>query len=461
MELTDKDTKWRLRKKIYGMILPMTIENVLQMLAGFVAMAMIGRISDVAISALGLSMRVTQIVWALFKGVTTGGTVYIAQAYGANDYKKLKSVVQQTLLSTVIPVIFLQQLIYWNAPLLIRGLGAKGDLLQNGALYLKTISWGLPFMAIMLVVTGVMQGMGNAKTPMKIALIMNLINIVGNYLLIFGKFGFPALGVKGSAIGTAFAQLVGAGIGIYILFSKHGPLEGMFNFSFFTMQVKRITEIYKMGIPTAFESIFWQMATIIFTRLILTFGVTALAAHQLGLQAEAISYMPAMGFSVAATAFVGQAIGARDPELGRKYLREIMMGSVLVTSASVVLLFFFPAWIMGLLTNQKEVIELGVKYLMLMAVVQIPQNASGVLNGALRGAGFTKIPMIVAGTGIWLVRLPLAYVLSIFCGLNIIGIWIAMTIDLGFRFCLSYGIYRRKNIYGELKEKPLQEACEM
>ena len=441
-------TKRELQKKIYAMILPVSLENVLQMLAGFVAMAMIGRISTVAIGAVGLSMRITQIVWAIFKGVTTGATIFVAQAYGASDFKTLRKVVQQTLLSTILLVIGIQQLIYWKAPLLIRWLGGKNELLARGGLYLSTISWGLPFMAIMLVVAGVLQGMGNAKTPMKIAFIMNGVNVVGNYLLIYGNLGFPALGIRGSAMATAFAQFIGAMIGLYVLFGKGGTLEGLFSQSFFKPDRRSISEIYRLGAPTAMESIFWQFCTILLTKMILNFGEVALAAHQLGIQAEAISYMPAMGFSIAATAFVGQSLGAKEPAMAKLYLREIVKGSVVLTSMSVVILFFFPYQVMGLLTNQEEVIRLGAVYLMLMASVQIPQNLAGVLYGAMRGAGFTKAPMIVAGTGLWLVRLPLAYILSIVFHHNIYGIWYAITFDMAFRFLLSYMLYKRKNIYG-------------
>lgn len=440
-------SKREVRKKIYSMIIPVSLENVLQMLAGFVAMAMIGRTSIVAIAAVGLATRITQIVWGLFKGITTGTTILVAQAYGAEDTKLLKSVVRQTFISTIILVIGIQQMVYWKAQVFIGWLGATGDLLENSIVYLKTISFGLPFMSIMLAVAAVLQGMGNAKTPMKIAFIMNIVNVMGSYLLIFGNFGFPVLGIKGSAIATAFSQLVGAGIGLYILFWKTEGLESLKAMNFFIIEKKRMAEIYRMGLPTSMEAIFWQFCTILLTTLILKFGEVALAAHQLGLQAEAISYMPAVGFSIAATAFIGQATGAKNPGQARVFLREITKGCVMLTSVSAVVLLFFPKQVMAILTDQQEVINLGAKYLILMALVQIPQNVSSVLSGALRGAGYTNVPMIVAGTGLWLIRLPMAYILSMGFGMEIMGIWAAITFDMAFRFIISYLIYKRKNIY--------------
>ena len=438
-------------KKIYSMILPITIENVLQMTAGFVSMAMIGRIDAIAIASLGLSTRITQIIWALFKGVTTGGAVFVAQAYGAGDHKKVRHVIQQTLLSSVVLVFILQQFVFWKAPLLLKIFDPKPDLLANAVMYLKVVSWGLPFVAIMLVVAGVLQATGNAKTPMKIALIMNITNIALSFILIFGRFGMPILGIKGAAIATLIAQFTGALLGIYVLFNKSGVLSSLFNRKFFKVDLKQIGNVYKVGTPTALESIFWQISAVILTRVILSFGEVAMASYQLGLQAESISFMPAAGFGVAATAFIGQAVGSKDELLGRKYMKELLKGSAVLTSVSAFILIFFPSSVMRLLTTDTQVIRMGVMYLVVMGIVQLPQNIAGVFNGALRGAGYTKVPMIVAGVGIWVIRIPLTLLVTYKFNMNIKAIWIVMGLDLVVRFFLSFALYKTRDIYsGEL-----------
>lgn len=431
------------------MILPITIENILQMTAGFVSMAMIGRIDAIAIASLGLSTRITQIIWALFKGVTTGGAVFVAQAYGSGNHKKVKHIIQQTLLSSIILVFILQQFVFWKAPLILKIFNPKPSLLANASIYLKIVSWGLPFVAIMLVVAGVLQATGNAKTPMKIAFIMNLTNIAFSYILIFGKFGMPALGIRGAAIATLIAQFAGAMLGIYVLFNKDGMLSSFFNKKFFKLDFKQIGNVYKVGTPTALESIFWQISAIILTRVILSYGEVAMASYQLGLQAESISFMPAMGFGVAATAFIGQAVGAKDKVLGRKYMKELLKGSAILTSISAFILIFFPSSVMKLLTTDTQVIEMGVLYLVIMGLVQLPQNIAGVFNGALRGAGYTKVPMIVAGVGIWVIRIPLTLIVTYKFNMSIKAIWIVMGIDLVVRFILSLTLYKTRDLYNK------------
>jgi putative MATE family efflux protein len=446
METSTVDGK-AIRGKILSLILPITIENILQTMAGFISMGMIGRIDALSVSAIGLSTRITQIVWALFKGITTGASVFVAQAYGAQDFKKLKKVVQQTLLSSLILVVILEILIYMNSEKLLSIFSPSPELMSNAALYLRTVSFGLPFNVIMLVVAGVLQGMGNAKVPMRIAIILNFFNILFSYALIFGNIGFNALGLRGAAISLVMAQFIGASIGLYVLFNKNGVLGSLYNKAFFKLDIKQVTAVYKVGMPTAMESIFWQFSAIILTKVILTFGTVAMASYQLGLQAESLSYMPAAGFGVAATTFIGQALGAKKPKDGKVYLKETMKGSMLITAVSVSILVFMPKLVMSALTNDKEVIELGAKYLFIMGLVQVPQNLSGVLNGALRGAGFTQAPMLVAGVGLWVIRIPASLILTYYFNTDIVVIWIVMAIDLTFRFIFSLCLYKYKNIY--------------
>lgn len=437
----------KVNKKILNMILPMTLDNLLQMAAGIISMGMIGRIDVLAVSALGISSRITQIIWALFKGITTGATVFVAQYLGASRHKKMINVIIQTLISGTVLVFILQAIVYFNAAGILQ-IFAPGDKLMKLAVsYLKLVSFGLPFWAIMIIIGGVLQGMGNAKTPMYITLIMNLINIVVGYVLIFGKLGIAPMGIQGAAIATDISQAAAAFIGLYVLFNKKGVFRTYSHKYGMNIDIKQISSIYRVGLPSSMESIFWQIASIVLMRAILTYGETIFAAHQLGIQAESISYTPAMGFGVAATAFVGQCLGAQDKDSARIYLRQLMKGAMAITAAAVIILIAFPSFLMSLLTNNKEVISYGCIYLTLMGLVEIPQNAAGVLSGAMRGAGYTKIPMIVAGTGLWGVRVPLTLLFAYYFRLPIIYIWGAMCFDLVFRFILCLILFKRKNIY--------------
>ncbi|MGE5630522.1 MAG: MATE family efflux transporter [Caulobacteraceae bacterium] len=437
----------RINKKIISMIVPITIENVLQMAAGIVSMGMIGRIDALSISALGISMRITQIIWALFKGITTGATVFVAQYYGSGDIGKVKNVIKQTMLSSIVVVVVLQVIVFTQASKLLMVFNPQPELLELATEYLKTVSFGLPFLAVMLVIGGVLQGMGNARTPMFITMIMNIVNLLVGYIIIFGKLGISPMGVRGAAVATVASQAVAAALGLYIIFNRDGILRSYLNKSFLSVDRRQIADVYRVGLPTSMESIFWQLAAIILTRAILTFGETAFAAHQLGLQAESISYTPAAGFGVVATALIGQALGAKDKDLAKLYLKQILKGALCITAISVTILIGFPKAMMSILTNNKEIINLSAIYLILMGLVQFPQNTTGVLAGAMRGAGYTKVPMMVAGLGLWGVRVPFTLLVAYVLKRTIVSIWVVMCIDLIFRFLVCLFYYKSKNIY--------------
>jgi len=437
----------QINRKIAIMILPITVEGILEMISGIISMGMVGRISVMAVSALGISMQITQIIWALLRGLAMGETVYVAHYFGAGKKEEMMYMMQQTLISLIILSIILQILVYFGAEHLLSIFHPKPELLKQATTYMKIVSFGFPFLAVMQAVAGAFQGMGNSKTPMIIAFFMNVINIIVSYTLIFGKFGFSSMGIRGAAVATLLCEFAAASIGLCILFRKAGLLHEYFNRRFFHIDIRQILKIYHVGIQSAMETIFWLLAGIIMTRCIMTFGETTFAAHQLGVQAESVSYMPASGFGIAATAFIGQALGSGNSSLAKRYLHQIMKGAMMVTAVSVAVLLLFPRGMMQLLTNNSEVIRLGAIYLILTGLVQIQQNAAGVLGGAMRGAGYTRTPMIVAGIGLWGIRVPLTLIFTYFFHLSIISIWIIMSIDLTFRFILCYILFKKYDIY--------------
>lgn len=436
-----------IQKKILSMILPITAENILQMTAGVVSMAMVGRINSIAVGAIGISSILFRIIWSIFKGLATGTSVFVAQSYGADNQKRLMSVSEQAFILSVGLAIFFQQILFWNAGVLLRIFNPSPELLADGIMYLRIISWSLPFAAIILLVGGIMQGVGNAKSPMIVISLLNIINIIFCYLLIFGNLGFPTLGLKGAAYAYNIAYIVSALFGIAILFKRNGIFSNQEEKFQWKFRFDEAIQILKFGLPTSFEVSFWQFASIILTRAILTYGETAYAAYQLGLQAEAISYMPAAGFGITASTFIGQSLGSKNPELGKKYLNHLVKLTIMITLFAGGILIFFPNIIMRALTDDLEVVKIGALYLFVMGIVQMPQNLSGLLNGALRGAGFPKVPMVNAGIGLWLIRIPLVIVSTYVFDGPLSWVWIIMGIDLVCRFMLALITFRKKDIF--------------
>ena len=280
------------------------MENVFQVSASLVTVAMIGRLSPLDISAQGIVMRITETLNSLFRGVAIGSTVYIAKAYGAKSMDQCFKVFKQTLISAVPMAILFGSVLFALPTQFLRILTDSSELLTVGAGYMRLTVMGLPFVAIMALVTSAFQGHSNTKTPMMIAMLVNISNIVLGYILIFGVGGIGGFGIYGAAAALTMAQAIGAITGLVLLFK--GSLQGLLCRA---AQGKRFStttgNVSRMFIPPVFrlqsKTFFWQFSAIIMSRAILTYGEVSFSAYQIGLQAESISGMATFGFGVAAT----------------------------------------------------------------------------------------------------------------------------------------------------------------
>jgi len=446
-EAVTQPSKASIRISILKMILPILASSVLEMFVGIISMKLIGNLGFIAIGAMGLSTRVRGIIWAVYKGIAIGVQVVVAQAYGAGDQKRISAALSQTVGSIfIISMAFLVTMIF-TPHFWLTIFGAEGELLAVSADVLRVVGTGMPFLGIILIISGALQGKGDAMTPMIISGIMNILNVIFGVVLVEGQLGFPKMGLMGAAIALALSQAVAAIIALWFVIKKGGLVEGQPLLRFFKFTRDILRSVFRTGIPSALESLFWQISSIILIRAILTYGDSAYAAYQLGLQAESIAYMPAAGFQVAATAFVGRHLGAKNPDLARLYLREILMGAILISIIGGGALMLFPKGLLGFMTDDTSLIKLGTVYLIICGVAQVPQNMAGVLGGALRGAGYTKMPMYAAGVGLYLVRVPIALLAAYVLDLSVNVVFFAIGFDMTVRLLLNSILYFKTDIY--------------
>lgn len=459
MEAKIQISQNEIRKAIQIMVLPIVIESILQMTSGFCLTGMMGRLDPISISAFSLSNRIINITWAILRGITMGSAVFVAQAYGSKNTKKIKYIIKQTMIGLSILIFLIQQFIFLNTEFVLSIFDPGSELMYIASKCLKTSSWSLYFMSMMLICTSSLQSMNKAKISMKIAMSMNITSIIIGYLFIFGNFNMPNLGVQGAAIGTFSGYFIACFYGVYLMFNRK---KGYVYFGEqidkvkinikefikdFKPDINQIKNVYKIGIPISLENSFWQLSTIILTRAILNYGEVTLAAYQLGLQAESISFMPSNAFAIAATAFVGQCVGAKNEKLGKRYMKELFKSTIVITILTSIPLIFFPKQLMLILTNDSQLINISAKYLIVMGVIQLAGNLGGVINGALRGSGFTKLPMLISATGIWGIRVPLTVLIVYFTKLDIQWVWIAMGLDVCVRWIIGYVVYKKKDLY--------------
>ncbi|HHY17231.1 MAG TPA: MATE family efflux transporter [Firmicutes bacterium] len=431
------------RRTILNLVWPATVESLLQMGVGLVNTAIVGHLSAVAISSVGLCNRASMLLaWPLYQAVSTGATVLVAQSMGAGDGERARTHAVQSILFGVVSVALVALVLAAGAVPLLSVFNPEPGVFSTSIRYLRIFVIGLPAVGLMMAAGASLRGAGDTRSPMVVAVLVNIINVVISWILIYGNLGFPAMGVTGSAIATIIAQWIGAVMSLWAVTSRNSIL-GLSLREPWRFEAGALGQILRVGLPASGESFAWQAASMILTFYVTSFGTEAFAAHQIGLNAESLSYMPTAGFEIASTALVGQAIGARDTHMARRYSRELTTMSAVITVFTAGMLFFFPRQILSLLASDPKVIELGAIYLRIMATAQVPQQVAAIMKGAMRGNGDTRAPMYIAGLGLWGIRLPAAYLMGFTFKMGIVGIWLSMTLDLIVRFGLTWWRYRR------------------
>ncbi|WP_458862584.1 MATE family efflux transporter [Acidaminobacterium chupaoyuni] len=439
--------KKQVNSDIFRMVLPIVIENILQMSAGVITTAMIGRLMADDISAQGIGNRITNTYWALFKGIGVGATVIVALRYGQHKFDQCRRTVEQTYL-TAIPASFLcvaLTLLFFSP--ILHLFTQDAALLDAARRFARIAIFAVPFMALSSVNAAAYNGHGNTRTPMFIAVLMNCVNIIVGFVLIFGLGPFPALGLTGAAISTVVSWAVGGLTGTFLLYTKNGYCaQEHHGQSFFTVDLPCLKEIYKTGVPAACENVFWQLSAIVLSNVILGYGSAYFAAYQIGLQAEMICEMPGIGFVTASTSLAARAIGEGDDTLYRLYFRQMRKFSFYTGVLATVLLFTCAGSFMKILTDKADIRALGMVYVSIMGFAQIPQDLNKAYNGTMRAAGYRNTPMVISFIGIWCVRVPMALIFGKWLHWNIAFIWVAIALDQIIRTLLCMVIFRKRKV---------------
>lgn len=422
-----------LRRKVLLLAWPAVVENLLHTMVGIVDTAMVGRLGSASLAGVGLANQIFNISLTVFAALATGSTAIVARHIGADEPKKAGDVARQSLILGVFVSGAVLLMLFFSARGLLGLLFGRSEaiVLELGASYVRIVSLALIFNYFLIVINAILRGAGDTKTPMRITALVNLVNIVGNIIFIYGVGPIPALGVVGAALGTAIAHVCGGIIAVRALL-KNPVLEIRLTDSF-KPDATIIRRIANIGVPAGVEQGIMRVGQLVYTMVVSSLGTVAYAAHQVALNAESLSFMPGAGFATASTTLVGQNLGADRPdeaEAAGKITRNL---GVVIMGAIGLLFFFFPEPLVKLFSKDPEVIALATVCLRLVAIAQPPLAVWMILAGGLRGAGDTRSIMKIVTFGFLFVRVGLAYILAIHLGLGLIGAWIAMVVDLFIR----------------------------
>lgn len=429
-----------LRRRVLGLAGPVIGENFLETLLGIVDTLLVAALGAAAIAGVGSALQVMFFLISALSALAVGSSVLVAQAYGAGDIRRASHLARQSLLWSVIASIPLALLGWVSAGPVIAIFGVEADVARIGTEYLQVTMGTVVVLIALFIGGGVLRGAGDGRTPMIVTGIANVINVVLAYGMIYGHFGLPALGPVGSAWATFIARAIALVLLITALwYGRNGvTIRGSGSW---LPQPGIARQIMGIGVPAAFEQVLVSGAFSALTIIVAVLGTEILAAYRLAFQALSFSFLPGIGFGIAATALVGQSIGARRLWEGAQAARIATGWAVIWMSTLGALFLIFAEPIMRLFTSDPVVVGAGAAGLRIMALTQPFWAIMFVQSGALRGTGNTRFPLLVTGGGIWL-SIGLAYVLLNTIGGGLISVWASFLVVAPFLSLLFWRRFR-------------------
>ncbi len=424
----------QIRRSVMVLALPVTVTTLLQRAEGIVAVFLVGGLGATSIAAVGLGQLLAFVAATLMSGVSVGTNVVVAQLWGARRRQDAGEAARHFLWLAIGASLLLAGIGIVGNRFVMEALGAEPSVIELALPYSTLIFVVFPCTVLIQVLAAVLQGSGDTKTPMYGLIGVNLLHVVLAYPLIYGLGGFPALGLKGAAIAAGVAEAAG---GVYLLLR----CRPIFKESS-TLRLDLIRSIWNVGASVSGERIVQQAGIFVYTKLVLLYGTVAYAAHQVGLSIESLSFLPGYGLAIAAATMVGQSIGAGKYTRAKLENWEANRLAIAIMTCMGLIFFFFPYALLHAFTTDEAVIELGIMFLKIVALLQIPLALTMVLAGSLRGAGDTRFIMGATMIGMWGVRVPLALIAALWMRQSVLLIWAAMIADWTIRMGLLLWRYQ-------------------
>ncbi len=432
---------------IFHLALPLLVALLLQDAFNIVDMLFVGRLGPSAIASVSISGIIIGLVIAVALGISIGSVAMVSRFIGAKQKEKAENVVFQSLILATILSILMAFFGWFASGPLLHFLGAADDVKELGLVYMRIISVFSFTIFFSITLNSILRGAGDTVTPMKVMIFSTVLNIILDPIMIFGLFGFPRMGVAGSALATVIAR--GCVLPILVIVFLRGYSHLHVKKKDIRLDFPLMWRIVKIGIFGFMESLIRNLASIVLMYIVAKFGTNIVAGYGIVIRLSLPLLMFGIAFGNAAATLVGQNLGASKPERAYHSAWMAVGFNEIIVGAICVIFFVFPQTIIGIFNSTPEVVATGADFLRFMSIGFLFIAVSLVLSKTLQRAGDTLSTMIISAISFILIRIPLAFVLAKHFGTG--GIWIAFLISSiihGFVITgwFNFGMWKEKKV---------------
>jgi len=422
-------------KLIFQFAAPMLLGNIFQQLFSVVDSIVVGNfVGKEALAAVGASFPVIFIMVSMIIGIVMGTTVVISQYFGAKNFVKVKRAIDTMYIYSIVAGAIATVIGIIISEPLLRLLGLPEEIMPQATQYLRIYLSGIIILFGFNGTSAVLRGLGDSKTPLYFLIIATVTNIILDILFV----AIFKWGVAGAAYATLIANGLAFSMAIYWLNKTHKLIRIAIKGLHFDREI--FMQSIRIGLPTGIQQTLVAMGALALLGIVNQFGTNVIAGFSVASRLDALAMIPAMSFSQALSTFVGQNIGANKPERIKAGLIATVKMSGIVTIVTTIFIVFAGHILMDLFTNDLEVIRLGDQYLTIVSSFYVVFTLMFIYNGVMRGAGDTLVPMFISLFSLWLIRIPMAWVLSGKIGAT--GIWWAIPAGWMIGLTLSYIYYK-------------------
>lgn len=425
-------------KEAVRMAWPAVCESFFVALAGMVDSLMVSSLGSACVAAVGLTTQPKFLGLALFFAVNVSVSALVARRRGEKRRDSANQILLVSLIFVVLATIVVSAICVGFANEIIRFCGSAEDTHEPAVVYYQIIMGGMIFNVVSMVINAAQRGSGNTKIAMRTNITSNVVNMIGNYFLIEGHCGFPALGIKGAALATVFGTVIACGMSIYSLFRKdnfvsipyilHEKIKPAF---------EPLIRMIKLGFSVFIEQVLMRVGFMSTAMMAAYMGTNAMAAHQVGMNILGLTFSFGDGMQVAAVALIGKSLGEGSPEKAKMYggiCQKIGLG---ISCCLAVLYFFGGAPLYRLFFREEEIVAIGVEIIRTIIFIVLFQVSQVIYMGCLRGAGDTTYTAMASTISVTIIRTAASYIFGFTLGLGMVGIWMGILADQVSRFLFA------------------------